>query len=117
MALGEWTLTRDRRPGDANRLATAGLGLVPGLAVIPHFETFGQGWVASARNALPDATLVGLDERTAAVWTPDGVWRAMGPGRVTVIGSDGTTRTGAGGAIDGLPQPRFAWSRSPRRRT
>jgi cyanophycinase len=108
MALGEWTLTRDRRPGDANRRATAGLGLVPGLAVIPHFETFGEGWVASARDALPDATLVGLDERTAAVWTPDDLWRAMGPGGVTVIRSDGTARTAPGGVIDGLPEPRFA---------
>jgi cyanophycinase len=108
MALGEWTLTRDRRPGDANRRATAGLGLVPGLAVIPHFETFGEGWVASARDALPDVTLVGLDERTAAVWTPDGVWRAMGPGGVTVIRSDDTARTASGGEIDGLPQPGFA---------
>ena len=76
--------------------------------MIPHFETFGEGWVASARNALPDATLVGLDERTAAVWTSDGIWRAMGPGGVTVIRSDGTARTASGGEIDGLPQPGFA---------
>jgi cyanophycinase len=105
MALGEWTLTRGRHPGDPNRRATAGLALVPGIAVIPHFETFGEGWVASARDALPDATLVGLDERTAAVWTPDGVWRAMGPGAVTVIRSDGTARSVSSEPIDGLPQP------------
>lgn len=108
MALGEWTLTRDRRPGDANRRATAGLALVPGLAVIPHFDSFGEGWVPSARDALPVTTLVGLDERTAAVWTSDGVWRAMGPGGVTVIRPDGAARTASGEEIDGLPQPRFA---------
>jgi len=76
--------------------------------VIPHFETFGEGWVPSARDALPVTTLVGLDERTAAVWTSDGVWRAMGPGGVTVIRSDGAARTASGEEIDGLPQPRFA---------
>ena len=90
MALGEWTLTREARPGDERRRYSTGLGLVPGVAVIPHFETFGAGWVESATAGAPhdDVVLLGLDERTAAVWTADGAWRAMGPGTVTVILGD-----------------------------
>jgi hypothetical protein len=107
MALGEWTLTRDRHPGDATRRPTPGLGVVPRLAVIPHFDAFGAGWVESARSAVPvdeGAVLLGLDERTAAVWV-DGVWRAMGPGTVTVIGSSARETFASGAEIKGIPQP------------
>ena len=107
MALGEWTLTRETRPGDDRRRYSPGLGLVPGLAVIPHFETFGAGWVESATTGAPhdDVILLGLDERTAAVWTADGAWRAMGQGTVTVIRSGTSTAFPAGEEIDGLPAP------------
>ncbi len=106
MALGGWTLTRDSRPGDDRRRYTPALGLVPGLAVIPHFETFGAGWVASARSGAPsdDVVIVGIDERTAAVWT-DGVWRALGPGLVTVIRGRTTATFASERVIEGLPQP------------
>ena len=106
MALGEWTLTRDARPGDDRRRYSPGLGLVTGVAVIPHFETFGGGWVGSARERAPhDAVvLLGLDERTAAVWTK-GAWRAMGPGSVTVIRGDASATFASGDRIEGLPVP------------
>lgn len=106
MAFGEWTLIRARMPGDSSRQARPALGLVPGVAVVPHFDRFGHRWVASAREALPDATLVGIDERTAAVWC-DGDWLAVGPGAVTVLGASGEEqRFGAGMRICGLPPPR-----------
>ena len=107
MALGEWTLTRDSRPGDDRRRYSPGLGLVPGVAVIPHFETFGAGWVESAVDGAPHdgAILLGLDERTAAVWTPDGAWRAMGPGTVTVLRGGSSATFASGDEIDGLPRP------------
>ena len=106
MALAEWTLTRDARPGDDRRRYSPGLGLVPGVVVIPHFETFGGGWVGSARERAPhDAVvLLGLDERTAAVWT-EGAWGAMGPGSVTVIRGDTRTTFASGDPIEGLPVP------------
>ena len=105
MAMGEWTLIRDRMPGDDRRQYRPALGLVPGVVVLPHFETFGHRWVESAQAAAPrdDVVLLGVDERSAAVWH-DGRWRAYGPGAVTVI-SGGTARFGSGSEIDGLPTP------------
>ena len=104
MALGEWTLIRERMPGDHRRTGRPALGLVPGIAVLPHFETFGHRWVDSARAALPGATLLGIDERSAALWQ-DGSWRALGAGGVTVLGAGGRGRIEPGHAIGGLPSP------------
>jgi cyanophycinase len=106
MALGEWTLIRGRFPGDDRRAYRPALALVPGLAVLPHFETFGHRWVASAREEAPrhDVVLLGVDERSAAVWA-DGAWRAMGPGGVTVIRGDDRRRSEPGEPIAGLPAP------------
>jgi cyanophycinase-like exopeptidase len=104
MAMGEWTLIRDRMPGDDRRRYQPALMVVPGVAVLPHFETFGHRWVASARAAAPsdEVVLVGVDERSAAVWR-DGTWRAYGPGAVTVITGGRTVRFDPGEEIDGLP--------------
>jgi cyanophycinase len=107
MALGAWTLIRDRRPGDTKRRFRPGLGVVPRVAVIPHLDTFGRGWLPSARvgAAAVDAVLVGIDERSAAVWQA-GTWRALGPGGVVVLAPDGTGRRSvAGAAIEHLPAP------------
>ena len=105
MALGSWTLIRDRMPGDDRRRYREALGLVPDIAVIPHLSTFGERWIPSALEAAPDgAILLGIEERTAAVFV-DGSWRVEGPGSVIVItGSD--RRTFADGAgIEGVPLP------------
>ncbi len=106
MAMGEWTLIRDRMPGDDRRRYQPALGVVPGVAVLPHFETFGHRWVESAQAAAPsdDVVLLGVDERSAAVWR-DGTWRAYGPGGVTVIAAGETERFDAGASITGLPSP------------
>ena len=102
MALCEWTLVRQRMPGDDRRRYLPALGLVPGVAFLPHFETFGHRWVDSAAER-EDIVLLGVDERTAAVW--DGGWRALGAGAVTVIVRGQQRRFEAGSSIDGLPQP------------
>ncbi len=106
MALGEWTLIRDRHPGDARRLYRPALSLVPRVAVIPHFDGFGERWVEGALAAAPrdDAVLVGVDERSAALWR-DGVWQAFGPGGVAVITRSDRRRFKAGEPIEGIPQP------------
>jgi cyanophycinase len=106
MAMGEWTLVRARMPGDDRRRYAPALGLVPRVAVLPHFETFGHRWVDSAREGAEreDVVLLGIDERTAALWQ-EGTWRALGDGGVTVIEGDERRRFDAGSRIDGLPQP------------
>jgi cyanophycinase len=106
MALGRWTLTRRAVPGDRDRRYRDALALVPNVAVLPHFATFGREWVTSALQGRPsdDVILLGIDERAAAVWS-DGSWRAMGDGGVTVITTEGEDTFASGGAIDGLPAP------------
>ena len=86
MALGEWTLIRRAYPGHAERRYKPALDLVPRMAVAPHFETFGHRWVDSVLAEPPaeDVVIVGIDERSAAVW--DGrAWSVCGPGRVSVV--------------------------------
>jgi len=104
MALCEWTLIRASWPHSSQRRDERALGVVPGTAVLPHYDTFGQRWVDSASQALPNAVLLGLDERTAAVW--DGQWSAAGGGRV-VIWRGGEHREFVRQPIDGLPDPRL----------
>jgi cyanophycinase len=105
MAMAQWTLIRGRFPGDRERRYRDALGLVPRVAVLPHFQGFGKSWVPSALAAAPteDVVLLGLDERAAAVWSK-GAWRAMGGG-VTVIKPGGERRFEAGEAIHDLPRP------------
>jgi cyanophycinase len=106
MALGEWTLIKERMPGDDRRRYAPALGLVPKVAVLPHFETFGHRWVESALASAPadDVILLGVDERTAALWRPGG-WTALGDGGVTVIAEGATNRFASGEPIEGLPEP------------
>jgi cyanophycinase len=106
MAFGEWTLVRQRMPGDERRRYAPALALVPRVAVLPHFETFGHRWVASAMETAPrkDVVLLGIDERTAAV-RERGRWRALGDGGVTVIANDAQRTFGSGEEIEGLTTP------------
>ena len=111
MALGEWTLARDRMPGDDKRRYLPALGLVPGVAVLPHFETFGHRWVDSATKAAPgdDVVLLGIDERSAAVWH-EGEWRAHGPGAVTVMTGRDSNRFESGASLHRVPDPAIGFA-------
>ena len=106
MALGEWTLIRDRRPGDARRRYRPALSIVPRIAVIPHFDQFGERWVDGALAGAPgdDVVLVAIDERSAALWQ-DGGWQAFGPGGVTIITRSNRRRFASGERLEGIPQP------------
>ena len=104
MALGSHSLIRASWPNRFNRRPTEALGLVPDTAVLPHFETFGHRWVESAERELPGTALLGIDERSAALWSKD-EWRAAGPGSVTLIQGAKTATFESGSKITGLHAP------------
>jgi cyanophycinase len=66
---------------------STGLGLLPGIEVIPHYDKM-LGWLPDrvaefiGRN-FSNSTLLGIDENTAAVHTDK--WRKFGSGKVHVL--------------------------------
>ncbi len=61
-----------------------GLGLVDGVAVLPHYDAWPEPLAALVALQAPRGGIVlGLDEDTAAV-IRNGVWQVHGAGRVTV---------------------------------
>ncbi len=69
-----------------------GLGFVPNTCVLPHHNTFGKNWASQLSKLLPNAVLLGIDERTGLL--DDGnesgsgrrkiAWRVYGQGAVTL---------------------------------
>ena len=106
MAFGEWTLVRKAFPGHAERRYKPALGLLPRVAVAPHFETFGHRWVDSVLAEPPteDVLIVGIDERSAAVWNGE-LWTAQGPGKITLATATGRSVYQPGVQLP-LPAPR-----------
>jgi len=69
---------------------TIGLGLVSGVAVVPHFgdatdDEHGQKMHRSVLLAPAGTPVVGIPERTALVRDPDGSWRSAGDEPVAVF--------------------------------
>jgi cyanophycinase-like exopeptidase len=96
MALGPRTWTRSGW--------VDGLGLVPGLIVVPHYEGFDpRGWESTVEE-LRAAGLgyLGIDERTG-VLSNGSTWRVVGPGRVQWFPVDGNYVAGTSGATIPLP--------------
>jgi len=109
LAFGEWTLARRPEPGSALRGlrdARRAFGLVPGVVVVPHFATVGPQAIPAIRPAVTaiGGRLLGLDERTAAIWS-DGEWQALGEGSVVLIDARNERRFASGERIVGLPVP------------
>ncbi len=64
---------------------TVGLGVVPGLAFIPRFDTWSREKVHRTVELAPPGTqVVGVPLRTAAIRDPGGGWRSAGVGEVSV---------------------------------
>jgi cyanophycinase-like exopeptidase len=61
-----------------------GLGLVEGVAVLPHYDRFPETLAAVRVARAPRGTVIlGIDEDTAAIGR-EGSWLVRGEGRVTV---------------------------------
>jgi cyanophycinase len=104
MALCEHVLVRQKFPGNVERRPVPGLSVLPHSAVLPHHNTFGSRWFPSARAALPAVVLIGVDERTCALWEA-GVWRCLGSGGVTVYRDGESSARYRSGVVDGIPAP------------
>jgi hypothetical protein len=74
---------------------------VPETVVVPHYERFGPRWTVDGE---PGLVVLGVDERTAAIWNGSG-WRAAGAGAVTVVREDLARVFPAGSACEGIPTP------------
>jgi cyanophycinase len=69
---------------------TIGLGLLSGLAVVPHFgdvheDEHGEKLHRSVHLAPAGTPVAGIPERTALIRDPGGQWRSEGVGSVTVF--------------------------------
>ncbi len=78
-----------------SRTVRAGLGLLPGLCVLPHHNGFGASWAPQLQALLPALTLLGIDEGTTVISEADG-WRVYGGGGATVYRDGAITRWASG---------------------
>jgi cyanophycinase len=62
-----------------------GLKLLPNSCVLPHYNSMGKGWTGPLAALLPDATLIGIDERTGMLNDTSGEWTVHGTGKVTLL--------------------------------
>lgn len=70
---------------------TLGLGVLPGIAVIPsHDHDWSEDQAHRTRKMSPASlVLAGIDERTALIRSPEGTWSVDGAGQVVVyVGGD-----------------------------
>jgi cyanophycinase len=105
MALCEWCLVQTSWPGAADERSVDALGLIPGCAILPHFDVLGDAWIPWAQEGLDThAKVVGIDERTAAVLR-NGSWEVFGPGAVTILQGARRERHVEGERIEGLSNP------------
>jgi cyanophycinase len=80
---------------------TIGLGLLGGLAAVPHFgdtheDGHGEKLHRSVQLAPFGTPVAGIPERTALIRDPGGAWRSAGVGRVTVYLDGARAEAGLG---------------------
>jgi cyanophycinase len=64
---------------------TLGLGLIGQLALIPHADTWSEDKRQRTMQLAPKGVpVIAIDDRTAVVRAPEGIWRAGGAGHVRV---------------------------------
>lgn len=82
-----------------------GLGLIGGICVVPHHDTFGKDWVPLLSPLRPEIILVGIDEETGIISDVSAMrWQVFGKGALTLYRGDLIEKYVAGQAvtIDGL---------------
>ena len=89
-------------PRHPTRDAEPGLGAVPHLRVLPHFDRFARRLPAAALRRLVEApggvTVLGIDEDTALVGGPEH-WEVQGRQAVWTLQGDGRERHPAGSTL------------------
>jgi cyanophycinase len=80
---------------------TIGLGLLTGVAVVPHFgdaheDEHGEKLHRSVHLAPAGTPVAGIPERTALIRDPDGRWRSSGVGEVVVFLDGARAKAGLG---------------------
>ena len=97
MALGEWTLVRGI--GQARGMPSywePGLGLLPGIGVIPHYDRFGpERTHQRVQDAPADMVVLGIDEDTVILHAA-GQSRVLGLRTVTIWRDGQPTRVESG---------------------
>ena len=61
-----------------------GLNVLGTACVLPHHNGFGRAWSPRVLQALPAATLIGIDERTGIINSHASDWTVFGSGQVTL---------------------------------
>lgn len=75
------------------------LGLVPGIAIIPHFDEIPRVLTAPMTSGKREVTVVGVEGATALVGS-NGRWIVQGKGGVTVFAAKHKTRYVAGDEVE-----------------
>jgi cyanophycinase len=98
--LGEYACEpRQPPPADIILDPLPGFGLLPGVAIAPHFDRAPAGLIEQVCGLLPAcATLIGIDEQTALL-RDAGRWEVIGAGGVTLIRRGVATRYPPGETI------------------
>ncbi len=72
---------------------TQGVGLLPRMVVLPHWNSAGGRWRRATQELADRHQLVGIDELTGLCW--DGRrWRVLGPGKATLLTTAGAVAVG-----------------------
>ncbi len=72
-----------------------GLGMVKGVSLLPHHDTFGSSWAPRLRRLLPETVMIGIDEETGVIDDAgSGCWRVYGKGAATRSRHDRVQRFG-----------------------
>jgi len=99
MALGDWTLVHRPEDGDGTPTQwTPGLGMLQGMAVVPHFDAWSEAEELTAQIS-GACTVFGIDEDTA-VLLDRGRARAAGRGIARLIDAGGWHLLMAGQELD-----------------